>query len=72
MKVIGCARVSTDAHAGEGVSLAAQKQNIRATAAVKGLSPVELIVDGGESAKNLNRPEIERLFAEGIAGGRRP
>src|SRR5713226_403369 len=32
-------------------------------AVVQGAEIVELIVDGGESAKNLNRPGMERLLA---------
>jgi len=34
-------------------------------AIVQGSEIVELIVDGGESAKNLNRPGMERLLALG-------
>jgi len=32
-------------------------------AVVQGAEIVELIVDGGESAKNLDRPGMERLLA---------
>jgi len=40
----------------QGVSLEAQEVKIRAMATVQGAELFEVIVDGGESAKNLNRP----------------
>ncbi len=63
MQAFGYARVSTDKQADHGVSLEAQEAKIRAMATVQGAEIVELIVDGGESAKNLNRPGMERLLA---------
>ena len=63
MKVIGYARVSTEKQADRGVSLEAQAEKIRAMAVVHGAELVEIIVDGGESAKSLNRPGMERLLA---------
>jgi site-specific DNA recombinase len=63
MRTIGYVRVSTDKQADHGVSLEAQEAKIRAMAVVQGAEIVELIVDGGESAKNLNRPGMERLLA---------
>ena len=45
----------------QGVSLEAQEAKIRAMATVQGASLFEVIVDGGESAKNLNRPGLQRL-----------
>src|SRR5437899_779000 len=63
MRAIGYARVSTDKQADHGVSLEAQEAKIRAMAVVQGAEIVELIVDGGESAKDLNRPGMERLLA---------
>ena len=56
MRAIGYCRVSTERQADQGVSLEAQEAKIRAMATVQGAEIVELIVDGGESAKNLNRP----------------
>jgi site-specific DNA recombinase len=56
MRAIGYARVSTDKQADYGVSLEAQEAKIRAMATVQGAEIVELIVDGGESAKDLKRP----------------
>src|SRR5437899_7777585 len=63
MRAIGYVRVSTDKQADHGVSLEAQEAKIRAMAVVQGAEIVDLIVDGGESAKNLNRPGMERLLA---------
>jgi site-specific DNA recombinase len=55
--------VSTDRQAEQGVSLEAQEAKIRAMAAVQGAELLEVIVDGGESAKSLNRPGLHRLLA---------
>src|SRR5438067_8768225 len=63
MRAIGYVRVSTDKQADHGVSLEAQEAKIRAMAVVQGSEMIELIVDGGESAKNLNRPGMARLLA---------
>jgi site-specific DNA recombinase len=63
MRAIGYARVSTDKQADYGVSLEAQEAKIRAMATVQGAEIVELIVDGGESAKDLKRPSMDRLLA---------
>src|SRR5258708_19342210 len=63
MRAIGYVRVSTDKQADHGVSLEAQEAKIRAMAVVQGAEIVDLIVDGGESAKNLDRPGMERLLA---------
>ncbi|WP_031494898.1 recombinase family protein [Bryobacter aggregatus] len=63
MKVIGYIRVSTDKQADKGVSLEAQEAKIRAMAAVQDLEVSEIIVDGGESAKSLSRPGMDRLLS---------
>jgi site-specific DNA recombinase len=63
MRAIGYARVSTDKQADYGVSLEAQEAKIRAMATVQGAEIVELIVDGGESAKDLKRPGMDRVLA---------
>ena len=68
MKVIGYGRVSTDKQAERGVSLEAQAEKIRAMAVVHGTELAEMIVDGGESAKSLNRPGMARLLAMIDAG----
>src|SRR5437773_5997342 len=63
MRAIGYCRVSTDQQKEKGVSLEAQQAKIRAMAIVQGAEIIELIVDGGESAKNLDRPGMEKLLA---------
>jgi len=63
MKAIGYVRVSTDRQAEQGVSLEAQESKIRAMATVQAAELFEVIIDGGESAKNLNRPGLQRLLA---------
>jgi site-specific DNA recombinase len=63
MKTVGYVRVSTDRQADFGVSLEAQEAKIRAMAIVRGADLDEVIVDGGESAKDLNRPGVQRLLA---------
>jgi DNA invertase Pin-like site-specific DNA recombinase len=62
MRAIGYVRVSTDKQADHGVSLEAQEAKIRAMATVQGTAIIELIVDGGESAKDLKRPGMDRLL----------
>src|SRR5277367_71110 len=68
MKAIGYVRVSTDRQAELGISLEAQEAKIRAMATVQGADLVEVIVDGGESAKSLNRPGLQRLLDRVNAG----
>src|SRR5271170_6915844 len=63
MQAIGYVRVSTDRQAEVGVSLEAQEAKIRAMATVQSADLLEVIVDGGESAKSLNRPGLHRLLA---------
>ena len=63
MRTIGYVRVSTDRQADQGVSLEAQEAKIRAMATVRGADLDAVIVDGGESAKDLNRPGVQRLLA---------
>lgn len=68
MKTIGYVRVSTDKQADRGVSLEAQAEKIRAMAVVHNAELLEIIVDGGESAKSLNRPGMARLLTLVDAG----
>jgi site-specific DNA recombinase len=68
MQAIGYVRVSTDRQAEQGVSLEVQEAKIRAMATVQGVDLDEVIIDGGESAKNLKRPGLERLLAMVNAG----
>jgi DNA invertase Pin-like site-specific DNA recombinase len=62
MRAIGYVRVSTDMQADKGVSLDAQTEKIRAMAVVQGAELMDTIVDGGESAKDLKRPGMQRLL----------
>ena len=68
MKGLGYVRVSTDQQAERGVSLEAQAEKIRAMAVVHNSALAEIIVDGGESAKSLNRPGMARLLTMVDAG----
>src|SRR5690242_7311046 len=68
MEAIGYVRVSTDKQADKGVSLEAQAEKIRAMAVVHNAALIDVIVDGGESAKSLNRPGMARLLAMVDAG----
>ena len=68
MQAIGYVRVSTDRQAEQGVSLEAQESKIRAMATIHSAELLEVIVDGGESAKSLNRPGLQRLLALMNAG----
>lgn len=63
MKAIGYVRVSTEKQADSGVSLDAQCEKIRAMATLKDAELVDIIIDAGESAKNLRRPGVERLLS---------
>src|SRR6202035_4844168 len=63
MKTVGYVRVSTDRQAEQGVSFEAQEAKIRAMATVRGGDLDEVVVDGGESAKDLNRPGVQRLLS---------
>lgn len=62
MRSIGYVRVSTERQADRGISLEAQEAKIRAMATVQGADLIDVIVDGGESAKSLNRPGLQRLL----------
>lgn len=68
MQAIGYARVSTDRQAEQGVSLEAQQAKVRAMATVQGAELLDMIVDGGESAKSLQRPGLQRLLAQVSSG----
>ena len=68
MKAIGYVRVSTDKQAEHGVSLDAQADKIQAMAVVHSAELIEIVVDGGESAKSLNRPGMAKLLAMVDAG----
>jgi DNA invertase Pin-like site-specific DNA recombinase len=62
MRAIGYCRVSTDKQSEKGVSLNAQMEKIRAMAVVHGAELIDVVQDGGESAKNLSRPGLQRVL----------
>lgn len=64
MRAIGYLRVSTDRQADQGFSLEAQSARIQAMATVQSADLLEVVVDGGESAKNMNRPGLRRVLAQ--------
>ncbi len=62
MKAIGYVRVSTEDQAREGVSLDNQTAKIKAYAELKDLDLIEIVADAGISAKNLNRPGVQKVL----------
>lgn len=56
-------RVSTEKQAEHGHSLYAQQERLTAYAAKQGMSVVEIVIDGGESASSLDRPGLQRALA---------
>src|SRR5258708_33639312 len=62
MLAIGYCRVSTAKQSEKGISLDAQVEKIRAMAVVHGADLVDVVQDGGESAKTLNRPGVQRVL----------
>ena len=61
-------RVSTEAQADEGYSLAAQAEKLEAYCRMKGIAQFRRYVDGGFSGSNLSRPAVTELV-EAIRGG---
>jgi len=65
---VGYVRVSTDKQADKGISLEAQAEKIRAMATLHDHQLLDILVDGGESAKSLKRPAMAKLLAMIDAG----
>jgi len=63
MNTIGYIRVSTDEQSRNGVSLDAQRAKIEAYCSLKDMELLEVIQDRGISAKNLNRPGMQRILS---------
>jgi DNA invertase Pin-like site-specific DNA recombinase len=61
-KAVGCIRVSTDNQVQDGVSLEAQREKVEAYANLNDFDLVEVVSDEGISAKNLNRPGIQKIL----------
>lgn len=57
-------RVSTEEQAREGYSIPAQKQKLEAFALSQGWQVLKTYIDDGYSAKNLDRPQIQRLLED--------
>lgn len=57
-------RVSTEAQADEGYSLAAQAEKLEAYCRMKGIAQFQRYVDGGFSGSNLTRPAITELVED--------
>jgi DNA invertase Pin-like site-specific DNA recombinase len=68
LDLVGYLRVSTEDQKDRGSSLVAQEAKIRALADRLGHRLVEVIDDGGESARSLDRPGIRRALAMLSAG----
>jgi site-specific DNA recombinase len=68
MLAIGYVRVSTDRQADQGASLETQSTRIQAMATVQEAELLDVVVDGGESAKSMNRPGLKRILALVEAG----
>jgi site-specific DNA recombinase len=68
MLAIGYVRVSTDRQADHGTSLETQSARIQAMATVQAADLLEVVVDGGESAKDMNRAGLRRVLALVEAG----
>lgn len=61
-------RVSTEAQADEGYSLAAQAEKLEAYCRMKGIAQFQRYVDGGFSGSNLSRPAVGEMI-EAIRSG---
>lgn len=62
MKTAIYVRVSTDEQAREGYSLAAQEERLRAYALSQDWEVIKLYKDEGRSAKDLERPELQKMM----------
>ncbi len=67
-RAVAYIRVSTDKQADEGVSLAAQREKLRAYASLYDLEIVAYVEDAGASAKTLDREGLQRALAMLDAG----
>lgn len=69
MKAATYCRVSTDEQANEGYSIPSQGKINDAYCVVKGYDEIVRYVDEGYSAKNLKRPDVQRLIADCKSAG---
>ena len=68
MKAVGYIRVSTDEQALHGISLEAQRAQVEGYAIARQLELVGIIEDAGKSAKNMQRPGLQKIL--GMARGK--
>lgn len=68
MKVAAYIRVSTHMQVEEGYSLQAQRERLKAYAFSQGWEIVQFFVDEGLSAKDMDRPELQRML-KGVREG---
>lgn len=69
LKITACyVRVSTDAQAEQGYSIPDQTAKLQAFCTVKGWENVKFYTDPGFSGSNLNRPAMQELIADAMAG----
>src|SRR5947209_965803 len=68
VRVVGYVRVSSDQQAESGLSLAAQESKLRAYAVATDLELVDVVVDAGQSARDLDRPGLARMLTMLDAG----
>lgn len=72
LKVVGYVRCSTEEQATNGQTLDAQIAKLKAYAALYDLALVEIVVDAGVSAKNVNREGLQKalgMIRTGAADG---
>ena len=72
VKVVRYCRVSTEEQSETGHAMAAQREKLKAYAALDDLELIEITEDGGQSVKTLNRPHLQRalqLLRNGEADG---
>lgn len=62
LKAFGYIRVSSEEQANSGLSLSHQRNKITAYAKAMDIQLIEIIEDSGKSAKNLNRPGIQKAL----------
>jgi DNA invertase Pin-like site-specific DNA recombinase len=68
VRAFGYGRVSTAEQVDSGYGLKDQAQKIRAEIAYRGWDLIDVVVDQGESGKDLDRPEIRSLLDRIAAG----
>ena len=61
-RVIGYCRVSTDQQAERGLSLDSQRQQIIQYCSRNDLELIDIVVDGGQSGKDLDRPGFQKIL----------